>query len=413
MSALCRKTGYEKATIVAVSFAEWVWCSCWGILWIKAVERVVFTLLVMAPEYSGWKWVNHYSDVIMSAMATQSPASRLFPQPFVRALIKQNIKAPRHWPLWGESNGHRWIPLTKGQWRGKCFHLMTSSWSWLLMLILEPAFSGTICQLCRTSLADYHGIFPSWACHSGGHYHNYYYGTPSLCQVSALIWSSGTRRFHLLIFKWVAETGLHDRISGYDHWWLSPAIFPGRQHKPHLHQVLARWQVDKWNMQSLYDFSVNSLCMVVLTNFVMQRRLQTTIIRKWITRFENFWRVIICSNRRGIWRTAMSWTQCQVVHYVTTRGISSWHCFHMFADVHHNPVENEEVLSLKWLSQSLAITTFSNIICTRMNESSVKFVMKFIPRNHLISQAPGGQLFNLNNTLKPEENCRRIQMYFF
>ena len=24
---------------------------------------------------------------------------------------------------------HRWIPRTKGQWRGKCFHLMTSSWS--------------------------------------------------------------------------------------------------------------------------------------------------------------------------------------------------------------------------------------------------------------------------------------------
>ena len=24
--------------------------------------------------------------------------------------------------------GERWIPRTKGQWRGKCFHLMTSSW---------------------------------------------------------------------------------------------------------------------------------------------------------------------------------------------------------------------------------------------------------------------------------------------
>ena len=23
---------------------------------------------------------------------------------------------------------YRWIPRTKGQWRGKCFHLMTSSW---------------------------------------------------------------------------------------------------------------------------------------------------------------------------------------------------------------------------------------------------------------------------------------------
>ena len=29
--------------------------------------------------------------------------------------IKENIKAPRHWRLWGESTGDRWIPLTKDQ----------------------------------------------------------------------------------------------------------------------------------------------------------------------------------------------------------------------------------------------------------------------------------------------------------
>ena len=31
------------------------------------------------------------------------PVSRLFTQPFVQAQIKENIKAPRHWPLWGNS----------------------------------------------------------------------------------------------------------------------------------------------------------------------------------------------------------------------------------------------------------------------------------------------------------------------
>ena len=31
-----------------------------------------------------------------------------------------------HWHLWGESTGDRWISPTKGQWRGKCFHLMVS-----------------------------------------------------------------------------------------------------------------------------------------------------------------------------------------------------------------------------------------------------------------------------------------------
>ena len=33
----------------------------------------------------------------------KSPASRLFTQPFVQAQVKENIKAPRHRPLWGNS----------------------------------------------------------------------------------------------------------------------------------------------------------------------------------------------------------------------------------------------------------------------------------------------------------------------
>ena len=32
----------------------------------------------------------------------KSPALRLFTQPFIQAAIKENIKAPRHWPLCGE-----------------------------------------------------------------------------------------------------------------------------------------------------------------------------------------------------------------------------------------------------------------------------------------------------------------------
>ena len=35
----------------------------------------------------------------------KSPASRLFTQSFIRAQSKENIKAPRHWPLCGEFTG--------------------------------------------------------------------------------------------------------------------------------------------------------------------------------------------------------------------------------------------------------------------------------------------------------------------
>ena len=34
-----------------------------------------------------------------------SPASRLFTQPFIQTQIKENIKAPCHWPLCGEFTG--------------------------------------------------------------------------------------------------------------------------------------------------------------------------------------------------------------------------------------------------------------------------------------------------------------------
>ena len=35
-------------------------------------------------------------------------------------------QAQRHWPLWGESTGDRWIPSQRAK-KGKCFHLLTSS----------------------------------------------------------------------------------------------------------------------------------------------------------------------------------------------------------------------------------------------------------------------------------------------
>ena len=39
----------------------------------------------MTSQWVGWR--------------LKSPASPLFTQPFVRVQIKENIKAPRHWPL--------------------------------------------------------------------------------------------------------------------------------------------------------------------------------------------------------------------------------------------------------------------------------------------------------------------------
>ena len=43
----------------------------------------------------------------------KSPESQLLAQSCVQAQIKENLKALRHWPLWGEFTGARWIPRTK------------------------------------------------------------------------------------------------------------------------------------------------------------------------------------------------------------------------------------------------------------------------------------------------------------
>ena len=57
--------------------------------------------ITMTSEWARWRLI--------------SPDSRLFTQAFILAQIKENIKAPRHWPLWGEFTGDRWIPRTKDQ----------------------------------------------------------------------------------------------------------------------------------------------------------------------------------------------------------------------------------------------------------------------------------------------------------
>ena len=48
----------------------------------------------------------------MSAMASQIIGLSIV-YSTVRAQIKENIEAPRHWPLWGESIADLWIPLQR------------------------------------------------------------------------------------------------------------------------------------------------------------------------------------------------------------------------------------------------------------------------------------------------------------
>ena len=55
----------------------------------------------------------HYSDVIMSVMASQITGVLMFTQPFAQVLSKENIKTPHHWPLWGGSTVTGGFPSQK------------------------------------------------------------------------------------------------------------------------------------------------------------------------------------------------------------------------------------------------------------------------------------------------------------
>ena len=69
----------------------------------------------------------HYDDVIMTTMASQITSLKV-----VYSTIYSDADQRKHQSsaslafVWG-IHRDRWIPRTKGQLRGKCFHLMTSS----------------------------------------------------------------------------------------------------------------------------------------------------------------------------------------------------------------------------------------------------------------------------------------------
>ena len=96
-------------------------------------HATVWQLLIDRPHaIPGWsvhalQESNRYSDVIMSAMASQITGIAIVCSTVCSGTDPRNHQIPCNWTLWGESTGDWRIPLSKGQSRGKCFHLLTSS----------------------------------------------------------------------------------------------------------------------------------------------------------------------------------------------------------------------------------------------------------------------------------------------
>ena len=90
----------------------------WSCMHIIEFPKIDAWGVVNGDEYLSTEWHvtrYHYNGVIMSAMASQIASITIVYSTVYSAQINENIKAPRHWPLWVEFTGDRWIPRTKGQ----------------------------------------------------------------------------------------------------------------------------------------------------------------------------------------------------------------------------------------------------------------------------------------------------------
>ena len=86
--------------------------------------------------FGGWRvrggyhilYCSHYTDVIMTTMASQITSfTVVYSSVYSDADQRKHQSSASLAFVWG-IHRKRWIPRTKGQLRGKCFHLVTSSW---------------------------------------------------------------------------------------------------------------------------------------------------------------------------------------------------------------------------------------------------------------------------------------------
>ena len=92
-----------------------VYIGCWG----SSVNDILWSIMERTDLRE--TWTNrihnafHYSDIIMGAMASPITSLAIVYSIVIQAHITENIKAPRHLPLWGEFTGDRWIPRANCQ----------------------------------------------------------------------------------------------------------------------------------------------------------------------------------------------------------------------------------------------------------------------------------------------------------
>ena len=96
----------------------------------RTYVQATSTVTVLHKISTGWFsffCCGHYDDVIMTAIASQiTSLTSVYSTVYSDADQRKHQSSASLAFVWG-IHRDRWIPCTKGQLRGKCFHLMTSS----------------------------------------------------------------------------------------------------------------------------------------------------------------------------------------------------------------------------------------------------------------------------------------------
>ena len=125
--SLCSKSFFQISYMKYNDMSRSQICTChkrWAVvtcakLWPDWIIRIKIGAKLIATRFQFWahkwfvKWVPHYTDVIMATMVSRITSLMVVYSTFIQTQIKENIKAPRHWPLCGEFTGTSEFPAQR------------------------------------------------------------------------------------------------------------------------------------------------------------------------------------------------------------------------------------------------------------------------------------------------------------
>ena len=99
-------------------------------------------------------YYRHYIDVIMTTVASQITSLTIVYSIVYSGADQRKHQGSASLAFVRGIHRDRWIPRTKGQWRGNCFHLMTSWWIYhKLFICFFAMFRCGHIALCETLIS--------------------------------------------------------------------------------------------------------------------------------------------------------------------------------------------------------------------------------------------------------------------